>query len=77
MKNGSHDQAVADTFPASDPTTEQAPGGAPEPEPDATPVAVVGPGRKSVPVKGTDYALEHGRVVIAAITSARTPRTRR
>jgi aconitate hydratase len=69
MKNGSHDQAVADTFPASDPTTEQAPGGSPEPVPDATPVAVVGPGRTSVPVKGTDYALEHGRVVIAAITS--------
>jgi aconitate hydratase A / 2-methylisocitrate dehydratase len=69
MQNGSHDQAVADTFPASDPTTEQAPGGSPEPVADATPVAVVGPGRKSVPVKGTDYALEHGRVVIAAITS--------
>ena len=69
MKNGSHDQAVADTFPASDPTTEQAPGGSPEPVPDATPVAVVGPGRTAVPVKGTDYALEHGRVVIAAITS--------
>jgi aconitate hydratase len=69
MKNGSHDQAVADTFPASDPTTEQAPGGSPEPVPDATPVAVVGPGRKSVPVTGTDFALEHGRVVIAAITS--------
>ena len=69
MKNGSHDQAVADTFPASDPTTEQAPGGAPEPVPDATPVAVGGPGRKRVPVEGTDYALEHGAVVIAAITS--------
>ena len=32
--NGSHDQAVADTFPASDPTSEQQPGGEPEPEPD-------------------------------------------
>lgn len=69
IKNGSHDQAVADTFPASDPTTEQAPGGSPEPVADATPVAVLGPGRKRVPVQGTDYALEHGRVVIAAITS--------
>ena len=69
MKNGSHDQAVADTFPASDPTTEQAPGGSPEPVADATPVAVVGPGRTTVPVEGTDYELEHGRVVIAAITS--------
>src|SRR5829696_5824085 len=69
MKNGSHDHAVADTFPASDPTTEQAPGGAAEPEPDATPVAVVGPGRQRVAVEGTDYELEHGSVVIAAITS--------
>ncbi len=69
MKNGSHDRAVADTFPASDPTTEQSPGGSPEPVPDATPVAVVGPGRKRVPVRGSDYSLEHGRVVIAAITS--------
>ena len=69
LTNGSHDKAVADTFPASDPTTEQAPGGAAEPEPDATPVAVVGPGRTRVPVAGTDYELEHGSVVIAAITS--------
>src|SRR5918995_3991019 len=40
LTNGSHDRAVADTFPASDPTTEQAPGGAAEPEPDSTPVAI-------------------------------------
>ena len=34
------------------------------------PVAVInGIGRKSVPVAGTDYAIEHGSVVIAAITS--------
>ncbi len=33
--NGSHDRAVADTFPASDPTTEQQPGGAPEPVADS------------------------------------------
>jgi aconitate hydratase len=67
--NGSHDRAVADTFPASDPTTEQAPGGEPEPVPDAetSPVAVVE--RRSVPVEGADYELEHGSVVIAAITS--------
>src|SRR5215210_1286907 len=67
--NGSHDKAVEDTFPASDPTTEQAPGGMPEPVADAVPVAVAGPGRKSVPVEGADYELEHGSVVIAAITS--------
>ncbi len=69
LANGSADKALADTFPASDPTSEQAPGGSPEPEPDATPVAVAGPGRTRVPVAGTDYALEHGNVVIAAITS--------
>ncbi len=69
LTNGSADKALADTFPASDPTSEQAPGGLPEPEPDAVPVAVVGPGRASVHVPGTDYDLEHGSVVIAAITS--------
>ena len=36
-RNGSHDRALADTFPASDPTTEQQPGGEPEPEPDGPP----------------------------------------
>jgi aconitate hydratase len=69
--NGSHDRALADTFPASDPTQEQQPAGEPEPEPDrevehshvATAV------KKSVPVKGEDYSLEHGSVVICAITS--------
>jgi aconitate hydratase len=69
LTNGSPDKALADTFPASDPTTEQAPGGSPEPEPDSVPVAVVGPGRTAVPVTGTDYELQHGSVVIAAITS--------
>src|SRR5215210_363186 len=69
LTNGSADKAVADTFPASDPTTEQAPGGAPEPEPDAVPVAVASPGRTAVAVAGADYELEHGSVVIAAITS--------
>ena len=69
LTNGSADKAVADTFPASDPTTEQAPGGVAEPEPDATPVAVAAPSRTRVAVAGTDYELEHGSVVIAAITS--------
>jgi aconitate hydratase len=67
--NGSHDQAVADTFPASDPTTEQAPGGAPEPVPDATTTHLTTVEKKTVPVSDEDYALEHGSVVIAAITS--------
>ena len=70
LRNGSHDKAVADTFPASDPTTEQQPGGAPEPEPDNAPVATASaPGHKRTPVAGTDYELDHGSVVIAAITS--------
>src|SRR5438067_11798980 len=68
--NGSHDRAVADTFPASDPTTEQQPGGAPEPEPDSAPVAVAEPpGHRRVQVAGTDYELDHGSVGIAAVTS--------
>jgi aconitate hydratase len=69
--NGSHDRAVADTFPASDPTTEQQPGGEPEPVPDeAGRVALAeGPGHHRVPVEGAGYELDHGSVVIAAITS--------
>ncbi len=70
LRNGSPDRAVADTFPASDPTTEQQPGGAPEPEPDAAPVATAPPpGHRRTPVPGTEYELDHGSVVIAAITS--------
>src|SRR4051794_11859026 len=70
LRNGSHDKAVADTFPASDPTTEQQPGGSPEPEPDDVPVATASaPEHRRTPVAGTDYALDHGSVVIAAITS--------
>jgi aconitate hydratase len=68
--NGSHDKAVADTFPASDPTTEQSPGGEPEPEPDRqTEHSVATVAKKQVQVRGEDYTLEHGSVVIAAITS--------
>src|SRR6478736_5660710 len=70
LRDGSHDKAVADTFPASDPTTEQQPGGAPEPEPDNAPVATASaPGHKRTPVAGADYEIDHGSVVIAAITS--------
>src|SRR3954453_2684440 len=68
--NGSHDKAVADTFPASDPTAEQHPGGTPEPEPDRERVHTTATIEKTrVPVRGEEYALEHGSVVIAAITS--------
>jgi aconitate hydratase len=67
--NGSPDRALADTFPASDPTTEQQPGGEPEPVADTATTHVATVERKSVPVRGEDYELEHGSVVIAAITS--------
>jgi aconitate hydratase len=62
------DEALAETFPASDPTSEQAPGGE-EPRAAPSPVAVAEPQRHRVPVRGTDYEVEHGSVVIAAITS--------
>jgi aconitate hydratase A / 2-methylisocitrate dehydratase len=63
-----YDEAVAETFPASDPTFEQSPG-AEEPAPAPSRVAVAQPQRHRVPVRGADYDLEHGSVVIAAITS--------
>jgi aconitate hydratase len=62
------DEAVADTFPASDPTTEQQPAG--ERLAEAAPVATApAPGHHRVAVGGADYELDHGSVVIAAITS--------
>jgi aconitate hydratase len=70
--NGSHDRAVADTFPASDPTTEQQPGGVPEPVADAGSVALAdppGPAPVQVSLDGEIFELDHGSVVIAAITS--------
>ncbi len=70
--NGSADKAMADSFPASDPTTEQQPGGAPEPVADIAPVAVAEPPghqRVNVSLDGDVFQLDHGSVVIAAITS--------
>jgi aconitate hydratase A / 2-methylisocitrate dehydratase len=64
--NGDH--AVADTFPASDPTTEQQPAGERLPE-EAAVATAASPGHHRVPVAGEDYELDHGSVVIAAITS--------
>ena len=73
VEYGNHDSAVAETFPASDPTTEQAPGGdgAHAPEPEAAPVAVVdvSPSPVEVELEGQSFELGHGSVVIAAITS--------
>ncbi|HEX7256195.1 MAG TPA: aconitate hydratase [Gaiellaceae bacterium] len=70
-----HDEQVAETFPASDPTTEQHPAHngeelIPE-EPSALPDVVVAERTKAVPVEydGEQFELEHGAVVIAAITS--------
>jgi aconitate hydratase len=68
VEYGNGDEAVAETFPASDPTTEQQPAG--EVLAESVQVATaahVEPHRS--PVAGTDYALDHGSVVIAAITS--------
>jgi aconitate hydratase len=62
------DEAVAETFPASDPTTEQQPAG--EEVSGVAPVATAtAPGHHRVQVEGADYELDHGSVVIAAITS--------
>ena len=72
---GKHDDAVAETFPASDPTAEQHPAhndvqreldAAPE-----LPAVVVAERAQPVAVEydGASFELEHGAVVIAAITS--------
>ncbi len=70
--NGSAEKAVADTFPTSDPTSEQAPGGdaLPEEEPAQGDIALA-ERADPVPVAldGQRFELEHGNVVIAAITS--------
>src|SRR3954452_7313225 len=73
-----HDEAVADTFPASDPTVEQSPahngpdGGA-EPAAPAVAAGTVLAERWSsavdVTMEGEAFDLDHGHVVIAAITS--------
>src|SRR5438128_4697949 len=64
--NGSADKAVADTFPASDPTAEQQPGADPEPVPDREPSHVALLEKKAVPVAGHDYSRAHGSVVMLA-----------
>jgi aconitate hydratase len=76
-----HDDAVAGTFPASDPTAEQDPSNGdgardrqdePVGAPTAAAVVVQERRRGEVPVTladGTQTTLDHGRVVIAAITS--------
>ena len=68
------DRAVAATFPASDPPKSMAPGARPEPEPaePARPAAAPARPRASavrVRLDGEVVELDHGAVVIAAITS--------
>src|SRR5436190_224765 len=64
--NGTYVKEVADSFPASDPPSGD---GAHESQEPVSPVTTAAPSRQRVPVAGTDYAVEHGSVVIAAITS--------
>jgi aconitate hydratase A / 2-methylisocitrate dehydratase len=70
-RNGSEDKAMADSFPASDPPDFTEPGHQPFAEEQLAPVAVEERGPASVPVsmEGETFELEHGSVVIAAITS--------
>jgi aconitate hydratase len=60
--NGTYDKEIADSFPASDPPTGD---GVTDPSP--VPVAVATPEHRRVRVR--DFELDHGSVVIAAITS--------
>jgi aconitate hydratase len=62
--NGTYDKEVADSFPASDPPTGDA-----TTDFDAVPARTATVAKSRVPVRGEEYALEHGSVVIAAITS--------
>ncbi len=62
--NGTYDKEMADSFPASDPPTGDGVADA-----DPVPMHTATVAKKRVPVAGEDYALEHGSVVIAAITS--------
>ena len=76
-RNGSPDKEIADTFPASDPASTSAPGHEPaseteeEKHPEPVAVALAEPEQSAVPVTMGDetFDLEHGAVVIAAITS--------
>jgi len=69
-----HDSAVADTFPASDPISDSDPGHAPDEsdvQVDVVPAVAVAelPDGVDVEMNGERFELEHGAVVIAAITS--------
>jgi aconitate hydratase len=70
-RNGSEDKAIADSFPASDPPDFTEPGHQPFAEEPPAPVAVQErtPVSVRVSMEGETFDLEHGSVVIAAITS--------
>jgi aconitate hydratase len=71
LGNGT-DEGLAETFPASDPTSGQAPGsrpGAAPPGPGAPAAVERRPRTVRVTLAGNEYELGHGAVVIAAITS--------
>ncbi len=72
-----HDEAVAETFPASDPPANGAPGHEADPN-EPAPAPAVAAGAKlaersetavDVTLDGDEFKLDHGHVVIAAITS--------
>jgi aconitate hydratase len=65
LVNGTYDKEIADSFPASDPPTGDGVSDGDEPAPGRTATLE----KKRIAVEGEDYALEHGSVVIAAITS--------
>jgi len=67
---GSLDEAIAETFPASDPTAEQTPGheALPDPAPELH-AAAARPDGALVELDGESFQISHGAVVIAAITS--------
>jgi aconitate hydratase len=70
--NGSEDKALADSFPASDPPEFTEPGHWREPDEEPALPAVVqelAPAAVPVSLGGETFDLEHGSVVIAAITS--------
>lgn len=72
-----HDEAIAETFPASDPPANGAPGHEPDPhEPVSAPAVAAGTviaehseTAADVTLDGETFKLDHGHVVIAAITS--------
>jgi aconitate hydratase len=69
--NGSHDAEMAQSFPASDPSADAAPGSPAHSEPQPAAAVAVPPTPARVPVSldGESFELTHGSVVIAAITS--------